>query len=268
MSNATANFSGDIPRIYDLRLGPYIFEGYATDLAARAAAASPRDVLELAAGTGIVTRKLRQVLPAAANLTATDLNAPMLEVAREKISGGNVAFQQADACALPFQAENFDCVVCQFGVMFFPDKPLSYSHVARVLRPGGRYLFNVWCSLEDNPFGKVAHETIASFFAADPPSFYRTPFGYHDHSTIQAQLTEAGFSDVRIEESASQSEVDVGALLAQGLVYGNPVIAEINARGSSKPEAVADAVANALRRTFGVDPFKMPLKALVIEARR
>ena len=129
-----------------------------------------RGVLETAAGTGIVTRQLRDALPARVQLTATDLNPPMIEVARNKFrSSENVDLRSADATALPFPDAAFDAVVCEFGVMFFPDKAKSYQEVYRVLAPGGRYLFNVWDSHRYNPFGRISHEVAGSFFPADPP---------------------------------------------------------------------------------------------------
>jgi ubiquinone/menaquinone biosynthesis C-methylase UbiE len=170
MSEDAASFIGNIPEHYDSGLGPMIFVDYAADIARRVAACSPARVLETAAGTGIVTRQLRDFLPAGVHVTATDLNAPMLEVARTKFKPGEeVAFQPADAAALPFPDGAFDAVVCQFGVMFFPQKDTSYREVHRVLAPGGRYLFSVWDSHRHNPFGRITHETAASFFPADPP---------------------------------------------------------------------------------------------------
>jgi ubiquinone/menaquinone biosynthesis C-methylase UbiE len=136
-----ASFIGTIPEHYDRGLGPVIFADYAADIARRAAAGSPARVLEIAAGTGIVTRQLRDLLPAGADLTATDLNPPMLEAARAKFRPEEqVDFRPADATALPFRDRSFDAVVCQFGVMFFPDKDRSYREIHRVLAPGGRYL--------------------------------------------------------------------------------------------------------------------------------
>jgi ubiquinone/menaquinone biosynthesis C-methylase UbiE len=169
MDGEASGFIGRIPEYYDRRLGPLIFVDYAMDISHRVAAHNPARVLETAAGTGIVTRQLRDLLPAGARLTATDLHPPMLEIARTKFRiEEQVEFQPADATALPFPDGSFDVVVCQFGVMFFPDKDKSYREVYRVLAPGGHYLFNVWDSHRHNPFGRIAHEIIGSFFSTDP----------------------------------------------------------------------------------------------------
>ena len=108
------------------------------------------ELLETACGTGILTRALAARLPEAVAITATDLNEPMLDFARLQPSGGRVAWRQADAQALPFSDGTFDAVVCQFGVMFFPDKQRAYREVFRLLKPGGRFLFSVWDRLETN----------------------------------------------------------------------------------------------------------------------
>ena len=145
MTSQAANFAGDIPAKYDSGLGPHLFLDYGADLARRVAAAKPGRVLEIAAGTGIVTRLLRDALPPSAHLVASDLNSPMLMVAREKFAETEqVEFRQADATALPFADDAFDAVVCQFGLMFFQEKTKAYSETFRVLAPGGRYYFNVW----------------------------------------------------------------------------------------------------------------------------
>ena len=195
MSSYAGKYIGSTPQHYDEFLGPLIFVDYAADIAQRVAAGNPARVLETAAGTGIVTRKLRDLLPAEAHLTATDLNPPMLEIARTKFRPEEqVDFRPADATALPFPDSSFDAVVCQFGVMFFPDKDKSYREVHRVLAPGGRYLFSVWDSHVYNKFGRIQHEVPGSFFPADPPQFYMVPFSYYQIDPIKESLIDAGFT--------------------------------------------------------------------------
>jgi ubiquinone/menaquinone biosynthesis C-methylase UbiE len=141
MTGDAAGYIGSIPEHYDRNLGPLLFIDYAADISDRVAACSPARVLETAAGTGIVTRQLRDRLPAGVHLTAIDLNPPMLEIARTKFQASEeVEFRPADATALPFADSSFDAVACQFGVMFFPDKNKSYREVYRVLAAGGHYL--------------------------------------------------------------------------------------------------------------------------------
>jgi len=168
-------FQGAVPENYDRYLGPVIFEPWAEDLVSRLANKKNKRVLEIACGTGIVTRRLRDALPATIEIVATDLNSDMFEFAKPKFGDDeNVIWQQADASAVPFPDCSFDAAVCQFGVMFVPDKAAAMRESYRVLRGGGVFLFNVWDSLEMNPFGQIAHTTIASFFDRDPPRFMRS----------------------------------------------------------------------------------------------
>jgi SAM-dependent methyltransferase len=267
VSNDAAAFIGSIPQHYEQGLGPVIFVDYAADIAQRVAAGNPVRVLETAAGTGIVTRKLRDELPAGARLVATDLNPPMLEIARAKFrTGEQVEFQPADAVALPFADASFDAVVCQFGVMFFPDKAKSYSEVYRVLAPGGRYVFSVWDAHRYNPFGRIAHEIAGRFFPADPPQFYSVPFSCHQIDPIKESLIAAGFGDLSIAIVKLEKEIPDAAIFARGLVYGNPLIDQVRARGGVEPELIVDALVKALRHEFGADPGRMPLRAILFSA--
>ena len=267
MSNQAFQFIGSIPEYYDYGLGPYIFADYAAHLARRVAAAKPARVLEIAAGTGIVTRQLRDALPVSTHLVASDLKSPMLEIARRKFKAGEkVDFQPVDATALPFDNGAFDAVVCQFGVMFFPDKDKSYREVHRTLTAGGRYLFNVWDSFAFNPFARIAHETIAGFFKQDAPGFYKVPFGYNQIDSIKASLEAAGFAEVDAKVLKFDKEIPEARRFAEGLVLGNPVIDEIRSRGTADQEAVVAAVTAALHSAFGQDPGRMPLQAIVFSA--
>lgn len=269
MSGQAAAFIGSIPDHYNRALGPMIFADYGADIARRVAARRPMRVLETAAGTGIVTRALRDLLPADAQLTATDLNPPMIEMARAKFRPGEkVEFQQADATALPFPDAAFDTVICQFGVMFFPDKDKSYRDAHRVLAPGGRYVFNVWDSHRHNPFGRIAHESAGSFFPADPPTFYLVPFGYSQIDPIKESLIAAGFTGISATVITLQKDIPEAASFARGLVYGNPLIDQIRQRGGVDPERVVETLTAALRREFGADPGRMKLQAIVFEADR
>jgi len=268
MTDPNAVFAGSIPENYDRHLGPVLFEPYARDLARRVPAGEGARVLEVACGTGIVTRHLRERLPAGSCFVATDLNQPMIDYARRKLEGARgIEWQQADACALTFPDRSFDALVCQFGLMFVPDKPAAIREARRVLRDGGTLLLNVWDSLDRNTFAKSAHETIASFFPDDPPTFYQIPFSLHRTDQLSTLLAGAGFTDIRIDPVAFQGESPSARDLATGLVEGNPVGNTIRERGTVAVADVVEAVAGVVARTFGDRPVRIPLHAFVVTAR-
>ena len=269
MGTDATRFAGTIPAHYDRHLGPMIFADFAADMARRVAALDPARVLETAAGTGIVTRRLRDLLPAGAHVTATDLAPPMLDAARAKFAPGEqVEFQPADATALPFPEGTFDAVVCQFGLMFFPDRQVGCREARRVLAPGGHYVFSVWDAHRHNPFGRLAYEAVATFFPADPPQFYQVPFSCHEIDPIKEALIDAGFADIRIAVVRLEKPIPEAAAFARGIVYGNPLVDQLRARGGVGIDRVVGALTAALHQEFGADPGRMPLQAIVFEARR
>lgn len=266
MSSVDAAYSGSIPALYDRCLGPMLFEPYALDLAARAAALLPRQVCETAAGTGILTDALRRALPEA-KIVATDLNQAMLHVAASRVRSPNVSFAEADAMSLPFETSTFDLVICQYGAMFFPDRVAGYRQARRVLKPGGYFLFNVWDSLELNPLAAAAAEALSKMFPNRPPGWLkRVPYGYHDQQRIQLELRDAGFTEISIETVAKRSRGSPRAA-AEGLCLGTPLRAEIEEQA---PERLKDAVATvaaALAMLGTEHAVDLPMSAQVFAAR-
>ncbi len=267
MTETNTRFEDTIPEHYDRHLGPVIFEPYAVDLVRRVTVRAGGPVLETACGTGILTQQLRAHLPPSSRLVATDLNEPMIDHARTKLGRApSIDWQQADAAALSFPSASFAAVVCQFGLMFVPDKPAAFREARRVLIDGGLLAFNVWDSWAHNPFGRIAHETIAEFFPADPPNFYHVPFGFHDPEVVSALLATHGFGHVEIERVTLEALSPSAESFAVGLVRGNPVSIAIQERGGSST-AIVQAVAAALARAGGDHPFRSTMQALVVTAR-
>jgi SAM-dependent methyltransferase len=261
-------FTGSIPELYERYLVPMIFQTYADDLATRLAEIGPTAVLEVAAGTGVVTRALASRLPPAAAITATDLNQPMIDYAATIGTSRPVSWRHADAMALPFNDASFDAVVCQFGAMFFPDRPQAFAEMFRVLRPGGVAVFNVWDRLEQNHFADGVNDAITSLFPDDPPQFIqRTPHGYYDTDQIRSDFVAAGFADTsRIDTLEARSRADTCMIPAVGFCQGTPLRNEIEARHPGGLAEATTVVAAAIGDRFGPTDIDGKMQAFVITA--
>jgi len=246
-------FAGSIPKLYETYLVPLIFQPYAVDLARRAASLSPSRVLEIAAGTGVVTRHLASVLPENVSIVATDLNQAMLDLAAEVGTKHPVEWRQADAMQLPFASGIFDVVVCQFGVMFFPDKATAFAEAKRVLRPGGVFMFNVWDRIEENEFADTVTNALETLFPGDPPRFMaRTPHGYCNLATIQRDLQDGGLLEsAHVETVAERSRAASPQIPAIAYCQGTPLRNEIEARDKSRLDEATDIATEAIAQRFG-----------------
>jgi ubiquinone/menaquinone biosynthesis C-methylase UbiE len=261
-------FAGSIPEIYDRLLVPLIFESYARELAAQVASVEPQDVLETAAGTGVLTRAIAARLPTQARIVATDLNQPMLDrAAQRQADDRRITWRQADALALPFEDQRFDVVACQFGAMFFPDKVQGYREARRVLKRGGHFFFNVWDRISENEFADVVTEALARLFPKDPPRFMaRIPHGYHDVKTILEELTAAGFAKISVESVDHKSRASSARHPAIAYCQGTPLRNEIEARDASRLEDATNEAAEALAHRFGRGHIEGRIRAHVIDA--
>jgi ubiquinone/menaquinone biosynthesis C-methylase UbiE len=265
----SSQFSGAVPRAYDAHLGPLLFDFSAADLARRVSKILPTGgrVLEVACGTGIATEHLSRALPPPTTIVATDLSEPMLAFAKRRRGAlPGVSWQQADALALHFADASFDAVVCQYGIMFFPDKAQGLAEMVRVLRPGGHLVLNVWDALEHNRVVEIARDTIAGFFEKDGPRFLDVPFGYHAVGPIKDLLASAGLREVHANVVAESVVRPDAESPARGLVEGNPGVVEIDQRADADRETVIAAVAAALEREYGAGPLSFPLQEIVFEA--
>ena len=267
MTGRDAVFAGSIPALYDRYLGPLLFEPFARDVAGRVVGLRPGRVLETAAGTGIVTEALAERLPAAATLVATDLNQAMIDHASTKPALKRVELRQADALSLRFADASFDVVVCQFGVMFFPDRVVGYREARRVLAPGGRFVLSVWDSLQHNPITRVVVEAMAVRYPHNPPRFLaRTPHGHHDTGVLRHDLAAAGFGPIVVETVTLPSRAASAEHAAIGLCQGTPMRGEIEALDPSGLIAATEAAAAALRSAFGTGAIEAPMQAVVVTA--
>lgn len=266
MSHIDRVFADSIPKLYETHLVPLIFEPYAADLKKRVASMNVSRILEVAAGTGVVTRALATVANEGVSIVATDLNQAMLDVAAAAGTARPVQWQQADAMALPFPDGEFDAVVCQFGAMFFPDKATAFSEARRVLKSGGVFIFNVWDRISENEFADTITTALEAVFPKDPPRFLaRTPHGYHDRLAVERDLVTGGFSkSPRIVTVAARSWAKSAVVPAIAYCQGTPLRNEIEARDASRLAEATDVAAAAIAQRFGPHSVDGKIQAHVV----
>jgi SAM-dependent methyltransferase len=263
-------FAGSVPQVYEACLVPVIFEPYAADLVLRLRGRSVSRILEVAAGTGVVTRALASGLSNNVAVVATDLNRAMLDHAVATGTARPVQWREADAMGLPFPDGAFDAVVCQFGAMFFPDKAGAFCEARRVLRPGGVFLFSVWDRISENEFADAVTAALETVFPGDPPRFLaRTPHGYHDPSVIERDLARGGFRNAaRIETVAKRSLAASPRVPAVGFCQGTPLRNEIEARDAARLGAATEVATTAVAKRFGAGPVDGRMQAHVVTVER
>lgn len=259
-------FSGSIPKFYDAGLGPMFFEPFARLLAQRIAGQAPGQVLELACGTGRLTRHILERLQPTARIVATDINPAMLHFARTDLVDARVEWNVVDAVDLPYADASFDLVVAQFGVMFYSDRPKAYREALRVLKPDGRLLFTCWDKVEANPAAHITQDIVQQFFPSDTPAFYSVPFAYHDRGLIRQEVLSAGFSLINLELAALQGRATSASLAAQGLLEGSPIHTAIMDRDPDALPVMREELAARLADRFGTTDLEVPLSAWVVEA--
>ncbi|KAA9156368.1 class I SAM-dependent methyltransferase [Amycolatopsis acidicola] len=250
-----------MPEAYDHRLAAAVFRPFAVDLAERATRLRPRRVLEIAAGTGVLTRELAPH----ATVVATDLSDAMVEYGARQVPGAQ--WRQADARRLPFADGQFDLVACQFGVMFLPGKPAAYAEMRRVLAPGGHLLFNTWGEVGEHGFARPLANALADVFPENPPQFVTAiPHGYHDPGAVRADLRAGGLGAVSAETVTLEGRADSAAAIATGFCTGTPLRAEIEAR--AEPAESVAAVAEHMTAELGEGPVTARMTAHVFQVSR
>ena len=266
MVSVDVRFSGSVPANYERFLVPLLFRPYAEELVRRASTIAPRRILETACGTGVVTSLLAEHFPDA-EIVATDLNQPMLDIATTRVAAPNVSFRQADALDLAFDDGSFDLVVCQFGIMFYPDKKRGNAEARRVLGDGGHYLLAIWDRIERNVLSNLANQAMQQLFPDNPPQFMsRGPFSYYEPEWIERDLEEAGFTTIEIETVSATSRSGSAADAARGLVYGSPMGVELEDYGPGALDRVFDFLSQSAKEYEGPNGFAAPMMAHVVTA--
>lgn len=260
--DAAVRWVDDMPAAYERELVPAVFRPFALELAGRVGELAPHAVLEVAAGTGVLTRELVRV---ADDVVATDLNAAMVELGRRAVP--QATWRQADALDLPFDAAAFDVVACSFGVMFFPDKVAGLAQAHRVLRPGGTLLLTSWGDVREHAFGVAVVDALGDVLPDDPPRFLAAvPHGYRDRDVVAGDVRAAGFRDVDVADVVLEGRATSARGIAVGFCTGTPLRAELTARGDL--DELVRRVADAVEARLGPGPVTGRMRALVVRARR
>ncbi|PWV55878.1 class I SAM-dependent methyltransferase [Chitinophaga sp. S165] len=265
-SNPSADPSLESAIHYDEFLGPMFFEPYAIEIATRIHPSSVSLALEIAAGTGRVTRHIRQRIPASANLIASDIDENMLAVAKRKLAAPDIDWRKIDAQQLPFTSNSIDLVVCSFGYMFVPDKPKAFAEAYRVLSPGGMLLFTTWDKLENNAVSYISRSAAKKYFEGTLPESYNVATSMNDEAIIRPLLEEAGFSEISIEKVQKHSVCTTAKKAAIGLVQNGAIFQEIKKRNPAWIDEIIADVERELSEKFGVAPMSAPISAVIIQA--
>lgn len=266
-STSTPVFAGSIPTNYERYLGPMLFEPFALDLAKRLKEEQLKTVLELACGTGRVTKHLIPLLNENGKLFATDLNPDMIEVARTKVGDSRIVWQVVDAQELPYQDEQFDHVICQFGVMFLPDKLKALKEACRVLQNGGRLLFNTWDDLAHNEHSFLIQRVLCDIMKENAPDFLeKGPFSMYDQKATHDLVKAAGFEKIHIETVSKTATFESIDNIVKGYLEGSPLAAFINKLDEQLQTTIKQRVTEEVINTYGKDNHHFPMQAILCSA--
>jgi len=251
---------------YDHFLGPLFFEPYAIEIAKRIDPGPVSIALEIASGTGRVTRHIRERLPAPAKLIASDISDEMLAEAKKKLNQSDIDWQHIDAQLLPFTDNSIDLVVCCFGYMFVPDKPKAFAEAYRVLRPGGMLLITTWDKLEHNAVSYTSRLLAEKYLKAPLPESYNQAVSMHDETAIRQLLENAGFTKILIEKVEQFSVCSTAKQAATGLVDGGFVFKEIRQHNPEWIDEIKIQLEKELSEKFGAAPMIAPMSAVISQA--
>ncbi|HXO74721.1 MAG TPA: methyltransferase domain-containing protein [Puia sp.] len=268
MTKRIVYFGGEISQNYEDYLGSFVFEPFAVDLASRINWTGVGQVLELACGSGRLTKYISEQLPLTVAFTATDLNEDMIGVAKGKVPNDRVKWAPADMQDLPFQDGSFDLVVCQFGLMLVPDQIKALSEIFRVLKPGGKILFSTWTDLHYNRLWAIGSRVIQSIVGISPIEHNPGPFALDDKSAVEDMLKRTGFGDIQGTVVTNTGKIESAEKAAFGFIYGLPVSLFIEKEKPGVLPIILQTLEEKLKEELGDHPLRVPQKALVIEAER
>jgi len=266
MEKTTLFFGGTVSQNYEDYLGAFLFEPFAVDLAARLNFDAVNDVLELACGSGRLTKHIAETLPADVEFTATDLSADMISVAKTKVNSDRVRWATADMIDLQFINDSFDLVVCQFGLMLVPDQMKALAEILRVLKPGGKVVFNTWTDRDYNKVWAIGDKVLQSFFGENIVGQNPGPFALGDKELVFEMLKTTGFSETHATTLECIGETDSPANVAYGFIHGLPIGSFVQKRDAELMPEIIKSLEENYRNELGEHPLKAQQKALIFEA--
>jgi ubiquinone/menaquinone biosynthesis C-methylase UbiE len=256
------SFSGSIPTNYNRYLGPLLFIPYAEDIASRVPS-SATSILELACGTGLVTAQLSKRFSSSTKIIATDLNPDMIAIGKSNLTDSRIEWQVADMMQLPFDDNSFDAVVCQFGVMFVPDKLKAFKEAFRVLKKGGTFIFNTWDEIKNVEAFSIGNKVIQEFFNHNAPAFFKVPFSMYDPDELRQLMVSSGFSNIHVELVKKIGKAETSLHAAKGIIEGNPIYKEIMEINPNAIGILEEKISQQLHETFGQNPLTHSMTAFV-----
>ena len=266
MAENSIQFTANIAENYDKYLGPIFFIPCANNLITHIKG-TPKNILEIAAGTGHVTRLLVKKFPDS-EITATDINEGMLDVAKGIIRSDKVKWNVVDACEIPYKDNTFDLYIRQFGIMFFPDKQKAMAEAYRVLKPGGTIMFSTWDKIENSTLAKITNDVITDLFPDDPPNFYQIPFSMHDPDEMRSMMESAGFKNISVQNIKLEGYADSFENAVKAFAEGNPIANQVEERDPKALPKFKENLARAIEKQFGSGSFKVPLSKFIVSAEK
>ncbi len=266
MEEKSIPFEKTIPGVYEKYLGPYLYEPYSVYVTS-IIKGNPKQILEIGVGSGRLTNHISKKIGDDAKLTAIDINPNMLEIAKNKVTSANVEFHVADAQYLPFPDNNFDCVVCQFGFMFLPDKQKGFNEAWRVLKPGGQFIFVTWDKAENNRTLQISQQTILQYLKTEIPAYFGKAYSaMNNPDELHSYTKIAGFKNIDIKKLTLIGHCPTAMDAAIGFVEGNSIIKEILKEGPELLQTIKNTIVTRIHEQVGQDPIKSELNAWLGEA--
>lgn len=257
--------SGTPGEIYEQHMVPATFARWAPELVEAADIRLGERVLDVACGTGAVTRILVDRVGQTGRVVGLDFNAGMLAAARAAVANSTIEWLEGTAVSMSLPDAAFDVVVCQQGLQFFPDKRAALQEMRRVLVPRGRLVLSVWRSVEHSPGLRVLEEALARRIGPEKAAL--PPFSLGDGQTIRALVTSVGFRDVRVRAEAKLGRWQSAEHFVRSIVGGAPtMLGALAEHGAGVLDAIVAEVADATRSYIDDEGWATPQAANIITA--